>query len=57
MSASAESASPREYFAIEPESAFGRMDGADAAFLRLREIRKKTGREFIGVTAGWWGMD
>ena len=52
MSVSAESASPREYFAIEPESAFGRMDGADAAFLRLREIRKKTGRVFIGVLAG-----
>jgi hypothetical protein len=57
MSVSAESTSPREYFAIEPESAFGRMAGADAAFLRLREFRKKTGREFIGAMAGWWRMD
>jgi len=33
------------------------MAGVDAAFLRLREIRKKTGREFIGEMAGWWRMD
>jgi hypothetical protein len=33
------------------------MDGADAAFLRLREIRKKTGRVFISVMAGWWRVD
>jgi hypothetical protein len=33
------------------------MAGVDAAFLRLREIRKKTGREFIGAMAGWWRMD
>jgi hypothetical protein len=32
------------------------MTGADAAFLRLREFRKKTGREFIGAMAGWWKL-
>jgi hypothetical protein len=33
------------------------MAGADAAFLRLREIRKKTGRDFISVMAGWGRLD